>query len=58
MQEMTQEEYDKLVELTGPGTWATVEVEPAEEVEPKPKAKAKVTPAESTNDSSGEPAQP
>lgn len=56
MQEMTEEEYAKLVELTGPGTWATVEITEAEEVEPKPKAKAKVTPAgdDQSSSASGE----
>lgn len=55
MQEMKDEEYEKLVELTGPGTWATVEVQEAEAVEPKPAAKAKVTPASTA---SGEQTQP
>lgn len=50
MQEMTDEEFTKLVELTGPGTWATVEVSPAEEVPaPAPKTKTKVTPADESS---------
>ena len=31
MQDMSDEDYTKLVELTGPGTWSVVEVTAAEE---------------------------
>jgi hypothetical protein len=57
MQEMSEEEFDKLVELTGPGTWSTVEMTDAEPVEPQPKSKAKVTPV-SDDESSGASATP